>query len=58
MASNNDNNGITPIPALPPIRGINSHRYRDGLPIIFLAKTVHQELRHIVKIHHHRIAST
>ncbi len=35
MASTDDNNGIPPMPALPPVGRIEGHRYRDELPIFF-----------------------
>jgi hypothetical protein len=35
MASADDNNDIPPMPALPPVGGIDGHRYGDELPIFF-----------------------
>jgi hypothetical protein len=38
MASADDNNGIPPMPALPPIGGTDGHRYGDELPRFFLGQ--------------------
>ena len=38
MASANDNHGIPPMPALPPIGGTDGHRYGDELPRFFLGQ--------------------